>query len=120
MKDKKKQKANTQLKGLDNPELTKKLEKLPDYLTRLEEFSLKLEETKIAEYMTYLADPRRMIRVNLLMGMARGFGFAMGLGIISAVFIYILQWVIRLNLPLISDFLIDVLTQADQYIQLYR
>jgi len=115
-----KKKEDTELKGLNNPELTKRLEELPAYLSRLEEFSLKLEETKIAEYMTYLANPGRMIRVNLLMGLARGFGFAMGLGILSALFIYILQWVIRLNLPLISDFLVDVLTKANQYMKLYR
>jgi hypothetical protein len=99
---------------------TEKKSELNAVLTRLEEFSLKMEESKIAEYMTYLANPRRMIRVNLLMGMARGFGFAVGFGILSALAIYILQWVIRLNLPLISNFLIDILTQADYYIQLYR
>jgi hypothetical protein len=97
-----------------------KSRELETILGRLETFSLKMEESKIAEYMTYLDNPGRMIRVNLLMGMARGFGLAIGLGILSALAIYILQLVIRLNLPVISNFLVDILTQANQYIELYR
>ena len=62
-------------------------------LSRLEQFALRLEQSKIAEYMDYLSRPGRMIRLNFLMGVARGFGFAVGLTVLSALIIYILQMV---------------------------
>ena len=89
-------------------------------LSRLEQFALRLEQTKIAEYMDYLADPRRLIRMNFLMGLARGFGFAVGLTVLSALVLYILQMVIRLNLPVISKFIADILIYANEYLKLYK
>ena len=89
-------------------------------LSRLEQFALRLEQSKIAEYMDYLSRPGRMIRLNFLMGVARGFGFAVGLTVLSALIIYILQMVIRLNLPVISKFIADILIYANEYLQLYK
>ena len=89
-------------------------------LSRLERFALRLEQSKIAEYMDYLSNPRRLIRMNFLMGLARGFGFAVGLTVLSALIIYILQMVIRLNVPVISKFIADILIYANEYLKLYK
>lgn len=105
--------------NLDSPPRASE-EKTTDMTQRLEAFALRMEQSRIAEYMNYLENPRRLIWLNLLMGLARGFGFAIGLGLLSAVAIYILQLVVRMNLPLISDFLVDILQQANEYMTMYR
>lgn len=105
--------------NLDSPPQSS--EEKPEELTqRLESFALRMEQSRIAEYMSYLENPRRLIWLNLLMGLARGFGFAIGLGLLSALAIYFLQLVVRMNLPLISDFLVDLLKQANDYMTMYR
>jgi len=100
-------------------DLSGSLAEMRHILTRLEQFSLRMEQSRIAEYMNYLENPRQLLRVNLLMGMARGFGFAVGLTVLSAVVIYILQMVIRMNLPLISKFVADIFYLANQYLEAY-
>ncbi len=87
---------------------------------RLEEFALRLEQSKIAEYMDYLSSPGRLIRMNFLMGAARGFGFAVGLTVLGAVIIYFLQYLVRLNLPVISKFIADIFVLANQYLEYRR
>ncbi|MEL7622745.1 MAG: DUF5665 domain-containing protein [Clostridiales bacterium] len=87
---------------------------------QLEAFALRLEQSKIAEYMDYLSKPGRLIRMNFLMGAARGFGFAVGLTVLGAVIIYFLQYLVRLNLPVISKFIADIFVLANQYLEYRR
>jgi hypothetical protein len=72
---------------------------------KLEQIALKLEKMKIAEYIELLNNPKRLLWVNFIAGLARGLGTAIGLTILFAIVLYILQRLILLNLPLISDFI---------------
>jgi hypothetical protein len=47
--------------------------------------------------------------VNFLGGLARGFGMAVGFTILAAVFILFLRRMVSLNLPLIGDWIIQLL-----------
>lgn len=92
---------------------------IQDILSRFERIAIQVEQSKIQEYVSYLEDPKRLIRINLLMGIARGFGFAVGFALLTALVVYALQWVIRMNLPLISKFVADIFYLANQYLTLY-
>lgn len=106
--------------GIDPlPEAKATLAEMQDVLSRLERIAIQVEQSKLHEYVNYLENPRQLIRINLFMGIARGFGFAVGLTVLSAVVIYIFQWVIRMNLPLISKFVADIFYLANQYLTLY-
>jgi len=52
-----------------------------------------------------LSRPGRLIYLNFVAGMARGFGIAVGLTLVSALFLAILAKVASLNLPIISNFI---------------
>lgn len=88
-------------------------------LSRMEQIAIQVEQSKIQEYVCYLDNPKRVIRINFLMGLARGFGFAVGFALLAALVVYALQWVIRMNLPLISKFVADIFYLANQYLTLY-
>lgn len=67
-----------------------------------------LEKASIAEYVKFLESPRRLIFANFLAGLARGFGIAVGLTLVGALFLYILGKIAALNLPIIGQFVADI------------
>jgi hypothetical protein len=72
------------------------------------DLSQQMEKFNLAEYMNNLNNPRRYIIVNFIGGLFRGFGIALGMTILGAIALYILQRLVVLNLPLIGDFLADL------------
>ncbi len=79
------------------------------YLIRkIEELAQNMEKYNIAEYIQLLNDPKRFFWVNFLGGVIRGFGIAVGLTILGALLIYFLQQLVVLNLPLIGDFIAEL------------
>ena len=54
--------------------------------------------------------------MNFLIGLARGFGIAVGFTLLSAIGIYILNQHNVLNLPIIGDFIAQIL----EYVEIAR
>jgi len=74
-------------------------------LKKVEELSANLERMRLAEYVEVLRNPRRLLYINFLIGLARGFGGAVGATVLVAVLFYFLQKAVVLNLPVIGDFI---------------
>ncbi len=85
--------------------LDKQLDK---FNRKLDEISLGMEKLGIAEYVEMLRNPRRLFFINFWAGLSRGFGMAIGFTILGAIVLYILQKLIVLNVPLIGDFIADL------------
>lgn len=79
-----------------------------DLKQKIAELLAKMEKFKLAEYLALLNNPRRFLMINFLAGLARGFGIALGITVLGALALYILQWLVVLNLPLIGDFIADL------------
>lgn len=77
-------------------------------LDKIAELSQQLEKFNIAEYVAMLNNPRRYLMVNFVGGLVRGFGIALGMTILGAFVLYILQRLVVLNLPLIGDFIAEL------------
>ncbi len=75
---------------------------------KVDEISLQLEKTKIAEYVDIMNDRKRLLYINFIAGLARGFGMAIGFTVLGALVIYILKQMISWNLPLIGDFIAEI------------
>ena len=80
-----------------------------DTMSRLERFGREMERIRFAEYVEYTNNPRRILYMNFIAGLARGFGMAIGFTILAAVFVMFLRRLILLNLPLITNFLMQLL-----------
>lgn len=78
------------------------------YHKKIEEIANSLEKAKIAEYVDLMNNKWRLLYINFIGGLARGFGMAIGFTILGALIIYILQKIIAWNLPLIGDFISEI------------
>ncbi len=82
---------------------------LSELSRKIDELSVRLEKLKLAEYLEVLRNPRRLLYVNFLGGIARGFGMAIGFTLLGAFVIYILQRIVVLKLPVIGTFIADII-----------
>lgn len=79
------------------------------YLARkIEELGTAMEKMKLAEYVELLNRPARLFYLNFFAGIARGLGMAVGFTILGAFIIYTLQRLQVLNLPVIGEFIADI------------
>ncbi|WP_350344868.1 DUF5665 domain-containing protein [Proteinivorax tanatarense] len=92
----------------------KKLQLQKKLLQKGEEISHQMEKYNIAEYISILNNPKRYLMINFLAGLARGFGIAVGFTILGAVVVYFLQRVMLLNLPVIGDFIAEIVKLVQQ------
>ncbi|MDP4182634.1 MAG: DUF5665 domain-containing protein [Bacillota bacterium] len=75
---------------------------------KLDKISINMEKFKLVDYVFYLEHPRKMLWANFVGGLSRGFGIAIGFTLLGAVFIYVLQIVVRWKLPLIGQFITEI------------
>jgi hypothetical protein len=76
---------------------------------KIDELSIRIEKLNLAEYLEILRNPKRLLYVNFLGGIARGFGTAIGFTLLGAFVIYILQRMVILRLPIIGTFIADII-----------
>ena len=77
---------------------------------KVDKISERLEVLKLLDYVYYLKNPRKMFLANFIGGLARGFGIAIGFTILGAIFIYVLQIVVKWKLPVIGEFISDIVS----------
>ncbi|MHB1042961.1 MAG: DUF5665 domain-containing protein [Eubacteriales bacterium] len=70
--------------------------------------SIHMEKMKLAEYIKLLDNPWRLMYVNFIAGLARGVGIAVGFTILGAVVLYFLRVLVMWNLPVVGDFIADI------------
>ncbi len=81
---------------------------------KIDQLALAMEKMKLAEYMEYMNDTKRLLKINFMAGIARGFGMAVGLTVLGAVFIIMLRRLVMLNLPLIGDFIAEIVRTVNE------
>lgn len=78
-------------------------------IDQIERLAGNVEKLRLSEYLQYVSDTRRLIWVNFISGVARGFGFAVGFSLLGALFIVLLQRMAVDSLPVIGEFLAEVI-----------
>ncbi|WP_232510265.1 DUF5665 domain-containing protein [Paenibacillus crassostreae] len=77
-----------------------------------------LERSRIAQYTELLHRPWRLIWLNILSGTARGVGIAIGFTFFAATIIYVLQLLGALNLPIVGDYIADIVRIVQRQLEL--
>ncbi|WP_425807108.1 DUF5665 domain-containing protein [Desulfitobacterium sp. Sab5] len=67
-----------------------------------------LEKMNLAEYISYLNSPRRMLLINFASGLIRGLGIALGATILAGIALIILRHLVFLNLPVIGGIIAEL------------
>lgn len=75
---------------------------------QINDLALQMEQAKIADYVELLQKPRKVIMMNLIGGISRGVGIAIGVGFFASTIVYILQALGALNLPIVGDYIAEV------------
>lgn len=80
---------------------------------KIDDLALSMEKMRIEEYTDTIKYPRKLIIVNLIIGLAKGIGMALGFSIVAALLIVILQNMI--DLPLIGEYIAKLLQVIENY-----
>ncbi len=67
-----------------------------------------LEESNVHEWMYILGSKKEIIIRNLTAGIFRGVGIGIGVTIITAILIILLQKIVTLNIPIIGEYIADI------------
>ncbi|MEW6106863.1 MAG: DUF5665 domain-containing protein, partial [Bacillota bacterium] len=86
-------------------------------IRRIADLSLAMDKMNIAEYVEFLRNPRRIIYVNFLGGLARGFGIGIGATVLAAVFLLVLSRLVQLNLPVIGRFIAEIVKIVSEHLR---
>ena len=76
-----------------------------------------MERLRLADYVRYVDDRKRLFWTSFWAGVARGVGMAVGFSILGALLVWILQDLARRNLPLIGELLANIVSVVQKRLQ---
>lgn len=74
----------------------------------IRELNKVLQEGNLVEISYILGNKKEMIIRNLIAGIFRGVGIGIGVTIITAILVMILQKIVTLNIPVIGEYISDI------------
>lgn len=84
---------------------------------RMDRLALALTKANLSAFTDLWEHPRRLLWLNFLAGLARGFGIALGLTLVTAVFLLVLSRVAALNLPYISSLIAELVRMVNDHLR---
>ena len=78
-----------------------------------------MEHMRIAEYVRYLNHPRKLLWTNFLIGLARGLGSTIGLALVLTGLFFVLQEIITMNLPFMSEWIGRLIYSIEENLQFF-
>ena len=66
-------------------------------------------QSNITDSTYIMCSTKEIIRRNLIAGIARGVGITIGVTLITATLIWILQRLIKLNIPVLGEYIADLI-----------
>lgn len=76
---------------------------------RVQKIATQLEKTEIADYVELMNRPGKLLFRNLLAGIARGVGVAIGFTVFMISLLYFLRALGALDIPIIGDYIADII-----------
>ena len=76
-----------------------------------------MERLRLADYVRYVDDRKRLFWTSVWAGVARGVGMAVGFSILGALLVWILQDLAKRNLPLIGELLANIVSIVQKRLQ---
>lgn len=82
--------------------------KIVDLDYKLDKLNNILQKNNILELSDLLGNTKKLIFRNFLAGLFRGIGIGIGVTILTAILIYLFQKIVRLNIPIIGQYITDI------------
>ena len=87
------------------------------FIQQIDRWIAAMERLRLSEYVRYVDDRRRLFWTHFWGGVARGVGMAVGFTILGAVLVLVLQDLARHNLPVIGDFLAQIVAVVQRRLE---
>ena len=88
-----------------------KFEKL---LKSIDELNYVFTKNNLIDLAEILGNRKEMLIRNILAGIGKGIGIGIGFSLLTAVIIIILQKIVTLNIPVIGDYITDIVEIVDR------
>ena len=75
---------------------------------KIDKLNKALEQSNIIEISYILGNKKEILKRNLIAGISRGIGIGIGITLISAIIVYLLRKLIMLNIPVIGEYIADI------------
>ena len=74
-----------------------------------------LDKSRIAELSELIGNWKQIIIKNFFSGIFKGVGIGIGFTIITAILVYVLQKIVKLNIPIIGQYISDIVEIVEIY-----
>ena len=91
-----------------------KKEKESVLLRQIDNLNKSLLKRNLLYINEILGDRKKLLLVNLISGIFRGIGIGIGVTLITAILILILRKIVTLNIPVIGDYIADIVEIVQQ------
>lgn len=75
---------------------------------KLDHMNYILTRNKVLDLVELLGDRKKLFFRNLWSGMVKGIGIGIGVTLITAILVIILQKIVTLNIPIIGEYIADI------------
>lgn len=75
---------------------------------KIDDINEKIDKSRIVEISYIIGNKKEIIKRNLLAGISRGIGIGIGITLISSAIVYLLQKIIKLNIPILGEYIADI------------
>ena len=77
-------------------------------MIQLDRLNYILNRNKVLDLIEITGNTKKFLIRNFLSGIIKGIGVGIGFSVITALIIYLLQKIIKLNIPVISKYIADI------------
>ena len=77
-------------------------------ITQIDNLNKNLTKNNVYDITQLLGDRKKLLLTNLVAGISRGVGIGIGVTVITAILIAILQKIVMLNIPIIGEYISDI------------
>lgn len=74
----------------------------------IDKLAYRLETLKINEYVELMQNTKKILWKNFISGVSKGIGVAVGFSILGAILIMLLERVVKLNIPVIGNWVAEI------------
>lgn len=82
---------------------------------QIDRLTYSLNKSKLMELSELMGNWKEIIIKNFLSGIFKGMGIGIGFTIITAMLIYVLQKIVKLNIPIIGQYISDIVEIVEMY-----
>ena len=86
-----------------------KKSKVESLNSKIDKINHVLEKNQMKDLIEILGNTKQVLLRNFFSGIFKGIGIGIGVTLITAIIVVILQKIVTLNIPVIGDYIVDII-----------